>query len=632
MLRQKFSKVVTSPKFYKKALVLSYLAGLAIFFIIPFLPTMGERGFISENAVSAFNPLPSFDVDRVYTIQQSIEKATQTSLSNSLSFIETFFMKNNVQPRKQEFVVSGDLEGTNLYGIYRTKRGDPGECNLISFSHDLTTRNGEGKFEIAMALSFLEMFAASNQINYNSRDIIFLAYDGRFKAYGKAVGAFLDSYFSDENIGMERCGTIRQAINIEIEKDDFNKLAVLYQGINGRVPDHDYYVMITKILDKNVNFWEFQKDYSFEKKLSDLLREGYYSKVAQIYQDLSGNRLPYFEATETLVNLKGLLIGNSHDAHTYMLEKGIQAVTLKGYECKNNCRGVKPLREALTALGETIEGINRGSQAIQEQLHAGSTYYLATAKRNMYFLLGSIAFVGLLILPVIVKAVITYYDQSSERNLLRASWEHAGILSTMWVVNKLPQIMEYVLGEVRGNEISLCPSVPYEGLVYDNSFILTFLFVVLGLILVGTGLFPLFSAKLFGDTKVKNYQPGHWKTVSALYCGYAAISLVGWSLSNMAIGLLGAAFVLPTFSFVSPIRGSSPKRMIGNLLAVLWIAGLWFGISYILQNNGLEWTDLAREMIIKQACHGFDLYRFTTFIVLPALIYIVKILFFISKE
>jgi len=629
-LRQNFSKVVTSPKFYKKILVLSYLAGLATLLIIPYLlPTMGEKGFISENAVSALNPLPSFDISRVEQIQQALEKATQSDFSKSFSFIERFFIKNNVQPHTQEFAATND-KGANLYGIYRTKRGDPGECNLISFSHDLSTKNGGGKFEIAMALSFLDMFASTSKINYNSRDIIFLAYDGRFKTYGKAVKEFLNNYYGDENIGMERCGTIRQALNIEIEQDDMNKLALLYQGVNGRVPDHDYYVMITKLLERNYLFWEFQKDISFEKSLGGLLNNNYLKHVNKIYQELSGEKLQYVDATDTLVNLKGLLVGNSHEAHTYMLEKGIMAVTFKGYHC-NGCRGIRSTKDALTILGETIEGANRGSQAVQEQLHAGSTYYLATTKKNIYFLLGSIALVGLLILPVVVKAVVTYYDQTSDRNLLRASWEHFGILSAMWGINKLPQILEYGWNEF-GLEGSLCPDRK-DGVVYDDNFVVAFLLAGLGLVLLGTLIFPLLSEKLFGPSRVKVYQAQHWKTQSALYCGYAAANLIAWSLSNAAIALLGAGLILPIFTFVSPIRGGLDiKRLVLNMVGLVWIGGLWFGVSFILQNNGLGWFDLVQEMLIKQACHGLDLYRFTTFIVIPAFIYILKILSFSPKD
>ena len=65
-------------------------------------------------------------------------------------------------------------------------------------------------------------------INYLSRNIIFLAYDAKYKYYGRSVNEFLQQYL-DPNLTKisqvnRKCGVIRHAINIDFEQEDFNDI------------------------------------------------------------------------------------------------------------------------------------------------------------------------------------------------------------------------------------------------------------------------------------------------------------------------------------------------------------------------------------------------------------------------
>ena len=63
-------------------------------------------------------------------------------------------------------------------------------------------------------------------VNYLSRDILFVAYDARFADHGRSITAFLEEYFHPKGISkVPRCGTIRAAINVDLD-DEFNTMAL----------------------------------------------------------------------------------------------------------------------------------------------------------------------------------------------------------------------------------------------------------------------------------------------------------------------------------------------------------------------------------------------------------------------
>ena len=59
-------------------------------------------------------------------------------------------------------------------------------------------------------------FVCVSEINYISRNILFLGYDSRGMDYGYSIQKFLEEYES-ANTTIPKCGTIRQAVNIDIE-------------------------------------------------------------------------------------------------------------------------------------------------------------------------------------------------------------------------------------------------------------------------------------------------------------------------------------------------------------------------------------------------------------------------------
>lgn len=56
MIRHQFSKFITHPKFYKNLIRIGYFVTLLSILWLPFTPTLGEKGFISENAMTPDHP------------------------------------------------------------------------------------------------------------------------------------------------------------------------------------------------------------------------------------------------------------------------------------------------------------------------------------------------------------------------------------------------------------------------------------------------------------------------------------------------------------------------------------------------------------------------------------------------
>lgn len=82
------------------------------------------------------------------------------------------------------------------------------------------------------------------EINYLSRDIIFVGFHSNEREYGKGISAFLEEYINPKGVSlMPRSGTIRSAININLD-DRFDSIALKVFGLNGKVSDRDYFISV----------------------------------------------------------------------------------------------------------------------------------------------------------------------------------------------------------------------------------------------------------------------------------------------------------------------------------------------------------------------------------------------------
>lgn len=116
-----------------------------------------------------------------------------------------------------------------------------------------------------------------------------MGFDERYKYYGRSVNEFLGEYL-DYNMSTvpqikDRCGVIRHAINIDFEKEDFNEILFSFSrrlllaessnfivGIDGRVPDVDYFAMLNKLLQSLSTTFHYKFPSKLEKRLQSTMQ------------------------------------------------------------------------------------------------------------------------------------------------------------------------------------------------------------------------------------------------------------------------------------------------------------------------------------------------------------------------
>lgn len=80
-----------------------------------------------------------------------------------------------------------------------------------------------------------------------------------------------------------------------------------------------------------------------------------------------------------LENIKNQYVGKPHFPHSYMVEFGIHALTLKGtFDPK--LKSTLPERERILKTMGLLEQLYRVDDQLDEQLHAGYYFYLLTSK------------------------------------------------------------------------------------------------------------------------------------------------------------------------------------------------------------------------------------------------------------
>lgn len=103
-------------------------------------------------------------------------------------------------------------------------------------------------------------------MNYLSKDIIFVGVDTNQKRYGRGIKAFLGEYINPKTISrMPRSGTIRQSLHINLD-DKFDTVALKVFGLNGRVPDRDFFSNINNLMESSGLKYQYtETNYSYLK-------------------------------------------------------------------------------------------------------------------------------------------------------------------------------------------------------------------------------------------------------------------------------------------------------------------------------------------------------------------------------
>ena len=374
MMRRLLIQTARNPLFFKPLTWVLTIMAMISYIAIPIFPLYGEKNYINENAMAPSNHISLFNSSKYYEILNQLKNYS----GPTLEFIENFYSQRDLTPYYQNFsAVVGSESGTqrktgvNLFGILHPPRAQRDECNVIMFSHKGKEKLGS----IAFSLAFLDLLATNHEINYLSRSIIFLAHDGNYNQHGRAALAFLESYFKGHtlppNSHFPRCGILRQAINIEIDESNFNAVVLINDGVNGQLNDFDYYMNFNQMLNEHFSGeWTLDEDLTYERKINTFFNHYYTKPLNSILSHVRRHGIDLY-LTQTLASFKRKIVGRTNYAHSYFMEYGVPAVTIKGMKSDRSRTS-----DTLNRLGKVIEATNRANMVLQEQLHVGSTLYV----------------------------------------------------------------------------------------------------------------------------------------------------------------------------------------------------------------------------------------------------------------
>lgn len=199
----------------------------------------------------------------------------------------------------------------------------------------------EQSLEVLVPMAFLNLLLTSSEINWLSKDIIFLAYPSESKTYGRAAKDFIDFYYSENHTwDLPRSGIIRQMVSLEIENNGFTNLALkpcnsfIFSidpmssrhrctkavGLNTMLPDFDYYAFISEAIQAQGITMVIDENMEIESKINESILKTikqirpYFKGILPIENYL---KEPY---TFYLNSLKQMMLSNPHDLHSYFLE------------------------------------------------------------------------------------------------------------------------------------------------------------------------------------------------------------------------------------------------------------------------------------------------------------------------
>ena len=632
MMRIVLLRTIMNPMIYRPLTWVLTIVAVLSYLAIPLFPLYGEKNYIAENAMAPSNHISLFSPSKYYEILDQLKKHP----GSTLDYIEKFYKQRDMTPYYQNFTTkvssdSGTLykTGVNLFGILHPPRAQRDECNVVMFRH----HNKNKLAEIAFSLAFLDMLATNREINYLSRSIIFLAYDGKYRSNGKAALAFLDSYFRGHvqppKTDFPRCGILRQAVNIEMDEDNFNRVILINDGLNGQLNDFDYYMNFNQMLNEHLlGYWSLDEDLKYETMVDHFLQRNYIHPLLRLANQGHHN---YYLA-QTLATFKRRIVGRTDYAHSYFMEYGIHAVTLRGIKFNYEPKSSEPKSsEIMHKLGKVLETTNRANMVLQEQLHAGSPLYV-TLDLNNHITIGRFIY-PFIFFQFAAAQIVAAYLQSKKKNLLfKWTWSSVTYAISGVILYFLPTWIEMAWNKIVDTKAYFSYDGREELASLDLSSALTIWFLGLAaatllivrpmLEKVGYTIFEHYTKP--APNEVLNLDE-EWIIAYAFPLVYICLGGTMWLIVNLPFGILSVLLLQPLIILVKPVK----KRYWLNNIAFFVFVALEIQLAvWLIQTFDINIFDTIKFILGLQSRYVSSLWSYLTLTVIPGLGMIMNLLFF----
>lgn len=342
--------------------IISYLSGI-IWMVLLANHEFNAKNYFSENQL-----LPGM-VDTYFSNThqfykhlrelQKICKADEENVQTRMN-VKKEMEQLNLDVYEQKFhVVSKGINGTNLFGIYRSPRASGVESIILNVPNHGGCNSSTG---IAMMLSLARFFRMQT---YWAKDIIFLLTEHQL--YG--TQSWLSAYFQDEISDIVTApleghgGSIQASITLDLESENIAYLDISINGLNGLLPNLDLVHLLVRI----ANFESIPVKLEFQNSM--YVRPNDFKRS---FETLLKNMA--FQCS-------GIPSGN----HGLFYKYRIEAYTLKSVTSNPRVRSGHPID--FESLGRFIEGVFRSLNNLLEHVHQSFFMYLLP-NTNRYVSIG----------------------------------------------------------------------------------------------------------------------------------------------------------------------------------------------------------------------------------------------------
>lgn len=279
--------------------------------------------------------------------------------------------------------------GTNVYGILRAPR--IGSTEGIVFSTPFRSKESM-EADISASIPILLSFAESAvRKNYWAKDFIFLITDNE----QLGIQAWLEAYHLgglQRNKGIlnsgnlpARSGSLQAALNLEIQGMDLDYINVKVEGLNGGLPNLDYFNLVQRITSK--------------ERIASGYKQTAYKQKSSVYSSVKDNLKHIISMIFTQANC--VPTGNHGLFHQYRIE----ALTLEGIKATSTHQRVGTL-----SVLKSLEGISRSLNNLLEKFHQSFFFYILI-HNDRFISIGDYMPCAILFVSVFfIKSFFQWYD------------------------------------------------------------------------------------------------------------------------------------------------------------------------------------------------------------------------------
>lgn len=465
--------------------------------------------------------------------------------------------------------------GTNVYGILRAPR--IGSTEGIVYSAPFRPKDSLEP-DISASIPILLAFAESaRKKNYWAKDFVFLVTDNE----QLGIQAWLEAYHlgglqSDQGILnsgslRSRAGALQAALNLEIQGMDLDYINVKLEGLNGGLPNLDYFNLVQRITAK-------------ERIAAGYKQTARKTKYTPYVTKIEENLKHILSMIFTQANC--VPTGNHGLFHQYRIE----ALTLEGIKAKNSHQ-----RPGVLSVLKSIEGISRSLNNLLEKFHQSFFFYILV-HNDRFISIGDYMPCAILFVAVFfIKSFLMWHDLNTKVDKWNDDIYDKKHQGEILEIRYTQPIVAFACAVLTGFSLNfVCKSGKISdiaanqfGLTTENTVaLLLLLFVFIGL------MFPLFFK--FDDLELQVLQIG-----SQVFVGCILLTV---SLLNFSLGFLLGVCITPLgFNEVGE-RKVWLRKCLNSLYIILAHPALviyYFAVAITEQNfDNLSFNDFIEKVFI----------------------------------